>query len=294
MSIACSHLPTPRGCSLVVSFLTSMLITVAAPAHAQKTISYYSENVMERIDKVLACRDGAEDPMSLACRNASTAQLKDVQLASRFQTALALKKWEAKNEPNKRESRTLLAIDRAFDSSVASSCIDLKSGSVPDNPTSKSSLKVALDEKLLEPLPAQPGKFRGTAKGEEFLRAQGSTSKTGYFCPVTVQYKPELKILDFKDMTAQYKGKKSEIGNVIKTLALVTLEVPLMNTNASVWYAKKLYPKVVPLEGTVLGRYFVIDFSNKTGTSGFGTIVSIDGATFSANKPEDLLDALYK
>lgn len=287
-------MPAPRGRSILMSFLTLMLITGALPAHAQKTISYYSENVMERIDKILGCKDGAEDPMSLGCRNANTAQQKDIQIAGRYQRRVALEKWGAENAPNKRESRVLLAVDNAFGNTVGPSCINLTDGSVPTNPATKSSLKVALDEKLLEPFPAQPGKYRATVKGEAFLLAQNRTSKSGYFCPVTVQYIPELKILDFKDLTAQYKGKKSETGNVIKTLALVTVEIPLANTSASVWYAKKLYPKVVPLEGKALGRYFIIELENKKGTFGFGSILSIDGATFSETKIEELFDKSYK
>lgn len=284
----------PRGRSIFLSFLTLMLIAVALPAHAQKTISYYSENVMERIDKVLACRDGAEDPKSLGCRNANTAQQKDIQLAGRYQRSVALEKWGAENAPNKRESRVLHAVDNASVNSVTSSCINLTDGIVPTHQISKSSLKVALDEKLLESLPAQPGKYRTTARGEAFLFAQQRTSKSGYFCPVTVQYIPEFKILEFKDLTAQYKGKKSDSGNVIKTLALATVEIPLANTSASVWYAKKLYPKVVPLEGQALGRYFIIDFANRKGTFGFGSILSIDGATLYDTKVEELFDKLYK
>lgn len=294
MSIPCSHLPTPRGYSLVLSFLISMLIAVAAPAHAQNTISYYTDNVIERIDKVLACRDGAEDPMSLDCRNASTAQQMDIQLAGRYQRSVALAKWSAQNAPNKRESRALLVIDKSFTDNVASSCINLTDGSVPTHPTSKASLKAALDEKLLEPQPSQPGKYRATARGEAFLLAQQKTSKSGFFCPVTVQYDPEFKIVEFKDLTAQNKGKKSESGYVIKTVALATVEIPLMNTSASVWFAKRLYPKVVPKTGQALGRYYILEYANQKGTAGFGRILSVDGVTISEAKEDELFEKTFK
>lgn len=294
MSITCSHLPTPRGCSFVVSFLLSMLIAVAAPAHAQKTISYYTDNVIERIDKVLACRDGAEDPMSLGCRNASTAQQKDIQLAGRHGRGVALAKWGAENEPNKRESRVLLAIESVYNSVTSASCINLTEGTVPTNQIGRSSLKVALDEKLLEPQPAQLGKYRTTARGDAFLSAQQRNSKSGYFCPITFQYLPEFKILDFKDLTAQYKGKKSESGKTIKTLAFATVEMPLINTNASVWFSKKIYPKSVPVAGQAVGRYFIIEHMNEKGIAGMGRIMSIDGMTVSEDKLQEQFDKLYK
>jgi hypothetical protein len=294
MSIPCSHLPTPRGCSFVVSFVLSMLTAVTAPAHAQKTISYYTDNVIERIDKVLACRDGAEDPMSLGCRNASTAHQMDIQLAGRSQRSVSLAMSSVQNSPNKRESRALLVIDNNFKNSTASICINLTDGAVLTNPTSKASLKLALDEKLLEPKPSQPGRYRATARGEAFLLAQQKTSKSGFFCPVTVQYDPEIKVVEFKDLTAQNKGKKSESGQVLKAVAIATVEIPLMNTSASVWFAKKLYPKALPKTGLAVGRYYIMEYANEKGTAGFGRILSIDGVTVSEAKEDEIFEKMFK
>ena len=286
--------PTSRGSSIVGSFLTFMLMTVALPAHAQKTISYYTDNVIERIDKVLACKDGADEPTSLGCRNANAAQQLDIQLAGRFQRRVSLTKWSAENDPKNRESRVLLAIESISNTVTSASCINLTEGSVPTNQIGKSSLKVALDEKLLEPQPAQPGKYRTTARGEAFLFAQQRTSKSGYFCPTTFQFLPEFKIVDFKDLTAQYKGKKSESGRTIKTLALATVEMPLINTSASVWFSKKIYPKSLPATGQAVGRYYIIEYVNEKGTVGFGRIGSIDGVTISETKVEEIFDKGYK
>ena len=271
-----------------------MLLTFALPAHAQKTISYYTDNVIERIDKVLACKDGADEPKSLGCRNANAAQQLDIQLAGRFQRRVSLTKWSAENEPNKRESRVLLAIESVYNNVTSASCVNLTEGTAPTNQISRSSLKVALDEKLLEPQPAQLGTYRATARGEAFLLAQQRTSKSGYFCPITFQYLPEFKIVDFKDLTAQYKGKKSESGKTIKTLAFATVEMPLINTSASVWFSKKIYPRSLPAAGQAVGRYFIIEHVNEKGIAGMGRIMSIDGVTASEDKLQEHFDKLYK
>lgn len=78
-------------------FFASLMVLLSLPALAQKTVSYYAENVGERIDRVLACKDGAEDPASLGCRNALRAPGMDIDLEGRFARKLELPKWRAES-----------------------------------------------------------------------------------------------------------------------------------------------------------------------------------------------------
>ena len=63
---------------------------------------------------------------------------------------------------------------------------------------SKASLKVALDEKLLEPQPAQLGTHRNTARGEAFLFAQQGTSKADTSARLRFSARPNSKLLTLK------------------------------------------------------------------------------------------------
>ena len=275
-------------------FFASLMVLLSLPALAQKTVSYYAENVGERIDRVLACKDGAEDPASLGCRNALMAQGMDIDLSGRFVRKLELAKWRAESEPNKRLLNVLTAMETVSNSVMNVTCVHMTDGKAPTNRFSKASLKVALDEKFLEQLPSQPGKYRTTARGDEFLLAHQQTSKTGFFCPIRQQYSPDIKIVEFKDLTAQYKGKKSESGNVVKTLAIATVELPLGNTQASVWYSKKVFPVSLPATGLATGRYLLVEYVNHSGVVGTGGILSVNGQTIVDYKVEQEIEKFYK
>lgn len=275
--------------------LSTFPLLLTLPAHAQKTISYYTDNVVERIDRVLACRDGAEDPLSLGCRNANAAQQMDIQLASRYQRSIELEKWQAKSNSDKRRFLVLRALESARNSLMNGACVHLTVGQAPATPIGKTSLKVALDERFIEPLGGQSGKYKVTARGEEMLRAQQMASKGRYFCPTSLQFGADFKIVEFQDLTAQNKGKKTESGKVVKTMAVATVEMKLANTSSSVWYAKKIYTDVLPVEGLAKGRYLIVQFIDSDAMiSSSGGIVSVDGKTYSDFKVERLIDKYYK
>lgn len=282
-----------RARTLLAALLSTLTPLLALPAHAQKTISYYTDNVVERIDKVLACKDGAEDPLSLGCRNANAAHRMDIRLASRYQESMAVEKWQAK-ESDKRRFLVLRALENARNSLMNVACVNLTSGQTPTNPISKTSLKVALEERFIEPLAGQSGKFKATARGEEMLRAQQMSSKSGYFCPTSLQFDANFKIVEYQDLTAQNKGKKSEAGKVVKTMAIATVEMNLTNTSSSVWYAKKVFPIALPATGLAKGRYLIVQHVDSDAVASSGGIVSLDGKTLSDFKVEQLIEKSYK
>jgi hypothetical protein len=281
---------SPKAMRAAATWITAAILSLCAlTAHAEKTISYYQENVGERIDRVLSCRDGAEDPMSLGCRNAQVAHEMDVQLASRFQRKVMTTNWMDESNSNKKEVRVHMALQFVGSSVASQSCVSLTGGVEPAAPVSKAILKAAVDEKFLQGLPGQPGKFRFTPRGEEFLRALMSAAKSGMFCPVAIQYGSDIKILDYRDITAQYKGRKSPTGATIKTVAVAKVALDLTNTSASVWFTKKIYTTVLPMTGQVVGEYVILEFAGRPGISAAGRFNSVsESATSKFNADEFL------
>jgi len=267
----------------------AMLLT-AMTAHAEKTISYYTENAGERIDRVLACRDGAEDPNSLGCRNARSANELDLELARRFESQIAFETWKGGPDAKAKDEVVADAL-RAYRLRILNAaCLNMNDSVEPSTPTGKAILKTALDEKLIESQPGQKGKYRTTQRGEEFLKVQLHTAKSGYFCPVDIQYGPKQEVLEFLDWTSQYKGKTNKIGDQIKTVRVSKVSVDLVNTGASVWFARKVYPSALPLKGKIVARFVSFEFANRKGLFSAGGIAEVDGKSVAEISPEKLLE----
>ncbi len=294
MTTTCINFPSNRGRVLLSVLLSTLTLLLCSPARAEKTISYYTDNIVERLDRVLACRDGAEDPLSLGCRNANAAQEMDVQLASRHQRRMELTKWQAENEPNKRPLLVLKAMESVRNALTNMACVNLTSGQPPTQSVSKNSLKVALEERFIEPIAGQSGKYKVTARGEEMLRAQQRTSKSGYFCPTTAQFDPDVKIVEIQDLTAQNKGKKSATGKVVKTMAIATVEMNLTSTSSSAWYAKKVYSTTSPATGLARGRYLIIQYIDSDAVIAAGGIISANGKAIEDFNAEQVIEKYYK
>lgn len=293
MAITCINCPGKVGRALL-SVLLSALTLLGAPARAEKTISYYTDHVVERLDRVLACRDGAEDPLSLGCRNANAAQQMDVQLATRHQESLALKKWAAESDSDRRQLLVIRALENLRNGLMNVACINLTSGQPPTNPLTQNSQKVALEERFIQPVPGQPGKYKTTARGEEMLRAQQQSSNRGYFCPTSLQFGADFKITEFQDLTAKNKGKKTESGKVVKSMAVASVDLNLANTSSSVWCAKKVYSSTSPATGLAKARFLIVQFTEGDSVVSAGGILSVDGKTISDFNVEQVIEKYYK
>lgn len=272
------------------SFIGATLLLAAMSAHAEKTISYYTENAGERIDRVLACRDGAEDPNSLGCRNARSANELDLELARRFETQTAFEKWQGETDAKATDQVVAGALRAYRMRTLKSACLNMNEGVEPSTPIGKSILKTALDEKLIEAQSGQKGKYRATKRGEEFLRVQMHTAKDGYFCPLDIQYRGKQEILEFQDWTGQYKGKTNKIADQIKTLRISKVAFDLVNTGASVWFARKVYPSALPLNGKAIARFVSLEFTNRKGLFTAGGIAEVDGKSVADISPEKMLE----
>ncbi|HYW57036.1 MAG TPA: hypothetical protein VE934_08745 [Polaromonas sp.] len=265
------------------------LLLPSMAVYAEKTISYYTENAGERIDRVLACRDGADDPKSLGCRNARFANDLDFEVARKFADETGSEK--AKEEFNEQSKELIVtnALRQYRLRSLNVNCVNIKAETPPATNLGKLILKVALQEKLIEPQSGQADKYRTTKRGAEFLRVQMHTDENGLFCPVDIQYSGKREILEFQDLTSQYKGKTNKYGDQIKMVRASKVQVILNNTGASVWFARKLFPSPLPLKGTAIAQFVSFELANRKGLFSAGGLSEVDGKPRAEITPENLL-----
>ena len=279
--------------ALFRSVLAASLMAASCLALAQKTISYYSDNVGERIDQYLACQDGAQDPNLLACRNASASRRLDRTLVQRHATDAALEDWGTKGviakDPAKRAYQVLRLIAK---DSRNSTCIALEFGKPPQATYQEKIYLAALSEKLIERVSGQSNVYRATKRGEEFLASQGDAVQNGYFCATNFGFNSRTRLLETQDLTPQYKGKKAGIFMISK-LQVYSIEFDLENTGASVWFARKVSPNLVlPMTGKVITKTIVMEFEGNKGEFTRGGIFEIGGKVLGDSSIEKLLERI--
>ena len=275
------------------SFAAGLLLMASTAVFAEKTISYYSENAGERIDRVLACRDGAEDPMSLGCRNANEAQEIDRLLVHRKARAYGLANFSGPEvgvakEPGKRAYQVMELISMATRSS---NCVPLDSGKPPSSPQRANIYKVALAEKLIEPVAGKADVYRATKRGVEFLASQGDGVQNGFFCPVGLTYGPRPQLLEQHDLSEQYQGPKK--GFTITKLRVQKIAFDLTNTGSSTWFLRKLLPVTLPMSGKAVVQYITVEYQGRKGEFAGGGVYEIDGKATGGPTLNELL-AIFK
>lgn len=268
-----------------------VLLFAAGSVQAENTVSYYRENAGERIDRVLRCRDGAEDPASLGCRNANNAQLLDVRSAGRFGDYAAIAGWDVSAADGKTpQALAFKAARKVRENGQRNACIALRSEEEPSKPVAKKVLQTALAEKLLEPVSGKAHVYRTTPRGDEFLTSQGTHTQQGFFCPFNLQFAEAPKLLDSQDLTAKYRGKKTTTGYVVKKLLVQKVAFELTTTGSSVWFFRKVVPAAFGMTGQVVASIVVADYEGLPSEQFAGGVYEVDGVLAAGPSLEKLLD----
>jgi hypothetical protein len=282
-----------REIKAVTAIAILMMCTTAC---TEKTITYYSENAGERIDRVLACGDGASDPNSLDCRNANAAQAMDKMLVTQNADELALSHFMGREtgiakDPERRAYQVLELNSR---NTRGVNCISLNSGKPSPTPPWANVYKVALAEKLIEPVAGKADVYQATPRGVEFLASQGDVVRNGYFCPVGFTYGPDPRLLEQQDLSEQYKGKEIRPGLKLSKLRLQKIAFNLTNTGSSQWFLRKLYPETpLPMNGKSVAQYVTVEFEGRQGESFAGAVYEVDGKVVGGKTLREVL-AVYK
>jgi hypothetical protein len=282
---------------LILAFSAALCLTACSPDAAVKTISYYSDNVGERIDKVLSCTDGAEDPNSLGCRNARASRELDKMTIQHNAAEVALEKWGSEGaiakDPVKRGYQVLQLSVRSIRSAACVLLDSNKAAKLPQTPYREKIYKAALDEKLIESIPGKPDAYTVTKRGVEFLSSQADNAAKGFFCPINVTFGPDPRVLETQDLSAQYKGLKFGAQTISK-LHVYTVAFDLNNTGASVWFVRKVSPMVLPIAGKVITKTIVVEYEGIKGEYSNGGVYEMDGKLLGDTSIEKLLERYTK
>lgn len=277
------------------TFLSALLLAaLSSCGKPQDTVAFYNEDAGARAEKMVACLAGADDRNSPGCRNANLSELADKRIVQRVADLAAVENYRASADKVASPERTAKLMVENLDETVrVSNCVALNEGK--PQPDVQNVIKAAVDEKLIEPVSGNKFNFEVTKKGAQFLKSQGENASGGNFCPLGFKYKDNVKMLEGKNLTQQYKGQMALKNYKIESADVNKIAFDIENTKSTVWFQKQASIKpAYPAEGKavfevlfITGRYRDKRYNLYQGW--FGTI---DGKPFVVEKGYKNMDEL--
>lgn len=241
-----------------------LLAALTSCGKPQETIAFFNEDVGARSEKVVACLEGIEPANSEGCVNANLSANADKQLVLRVANFAAAKRDMPKGDKEVEKSADSVAaamVDELQFGFRMVNCIVLNQGK--PQPSVQGVIKVAIDEKMIQPMKDNPLNFEVTKKGAQYLKSQ-IDSMDNFFCPLNFNYKDNVKMLERRDLTEQYKGRLLFKSYKIEALEVDKIAFDIENTRGSVWFQKKTGRKTIfPLEAKAVFEVYFITYWDK-------------------------------